>query len=93
MRNEDSALRWDLRRGDEVRIIAPTAKLAVRDGAGAIDAAIHGGGLSRPFELALRPALSAGRLEPVFAVLPHAHRVPAKVRAFADFGAARVAPN
>lgn len=104
MRDEDSALRWELRRGEEVRVIAPTAKLAVRDGAGAIDAAIHGCGLARPFELAVRQALSAGRLEavlpdwqsprePVFAVLPHARRVPAKVRAFTEFAAALVAPD
>ena len=61
-----------------------------------IDAAIHGCGLARPYEVAVRATLQAGQLrvllsdwsgerQPVFAVYAKSNRVPAKVRAFVEF--------
>jgi DNA-binding transcriptional LysR family regulator len=71
-------------------------RLVVRDGVGGIDAAIKGCGILRPFELAIREAVSAGQLQlllrdwssdkvGVFAVSPKRRVVPAKVQAFVDF--------
>jgi DNA-binding transcriptional LysR family regulator len=96
MPDESPATRWEMVRGGERRLIAPPVRLAVRDGAGAIDAAIHGCGLARPFDIAIRPDLAAGRLrsvlddwqsppEPVHALVPTSRRLPSKVRSFIEF--------
>lgn len=96
MPDEMSATRWEMQRGTQRRVALPSIRLAVRDGAGAIDAAIHGCGLARPYELAVRPALQSGVLsrvlpewesprQPVYAVVSNSRRQPAKVRAFVEF--------
>jgi len=96
MPDESPATRWQLVRGSDRRLIAPPVRLAVRDGAGAIDAAIHGCGLVRPFDIAIRPDLATGRLrsvlddwqsppEPVQAVVAASRRIPSKVRSFIEF--------
>ena len=94
--DEDSGVRWPMRRGEERRVVAPPVRLAVRDGAGLIDAARHGCGLARPYEIAARLALQSGQLravlgdweserQPLFAVVAKSKRLPAKVRAFIEF--------
>ena len=94
--DEDPATRWELHRGAESRVAAVPIRLVVRDGNGAIDAAIYGCGLARPYEVAVRAALQEGQLravlsdwsgerQPVFAVFAKSNRVPAKVRAFVEF--------
>ncbi len=96
MPDEEPATRWEMQRGTQRRVISPSIRLAVRDGAGAIDAAINGCGLARPYELAVRPALQSGVLrrvlpdwesprQPVYAVVSNSRRQPAKVRAFVEF--------
>ncbi len=96
MPDEESAVCWELHRNGERVVVTPLLRLAVRDGAGAIDAAIHGCGLVRPFDIAVRQALQTGQLrrvlpewhsprQSVHAVVPQARRMPAKVRAFIEF--------
>jgi LysR family transcriptional regulator for bpeEF and oprC len=96
MPDEEPATRWELQRNGQLRVVTPLMRLAVRDGAGAIDAAINGCGLARPYELAVRPALQSGVLrrvlqdwespqQPVYAVVSNSRRQPAKVRDFIDF--------
>ena len=96
MPDEESATCWEMQRAGQRVVVTPPIRLSVRDGAGAIDSAIHGCGLARPFEVAVRPALQAGQLklvlpewksprQPVYAVVPRSRRIPAKVRSFVEF--------
>jgi len=96
MPDEEPATRWELQRDDQRRVVTPLMRLSVRDGAGAIDAAINGCGLARPYELAVRPALQSGVLrrvlpdwesprQPIYAVVSNSRRQPAKVKDFIAF--------
>jgi DNA-binding transcriptional LysR family regulator len=96
MPDEEPATRWELQRDGQRRVVTPRMRLAVRDGAGAIDAAINGCGLARPYELAVRPALQSGVLrrvlpdwdsprQPIHAVVSNSRRQPAKVKDFIAF--------
>jgi DNA-binding transcriptional LysR family regulator len=96
MPDEEPATRWELQRDGQRRVVTPRMRLAVRDGAGAIDAAINGCGLARPYELAVRPALQSGVLrrvlpdwdsprQPIHAVVSNSRRQAAKVRDFIAF--------
>jgi DNA-binding transcriptional LysR family regulator len=94
--DEDPRTRWEFTRDGVRHVAALRIRLVMRDGLGAITAAIHDCGLARPYEVAVRRALKSGELlavlgdwsgdrQPVHAVFPKSNHVPAKVRAFVEF--------
>lgn len=94
---------WEFERDGEVVKVATTGPLIVRIGAAtdlAVDAAIAGTGIIHLFEDWLRPHLASGALVPVlepwwqrfsgpFLYYPGRRYLPAPLRAFIDFVAAR----
>ncbi len=94
---------WEFERDGEVVKVAATGPLIVRIGAAtdlAVDAAIAGTGIIHLFEDWLRPHLDSGALVPVlepwwqrfsgpFLYYPGRRYLPAPLRAFIDFVAAR----
>ena len=94
---------WEFERDGEVVKVEPNGPLIVRVGAAtdlAVDAAIAGSGIIQLFEDWLRPHLDSGALEPVlepwwqpfsgpFLYYPGRRQLPAPLRAFVDFVAAR----
>ena len=94
---------WEYERDGEIVRVEPTGPLIVRVGAAtdlAVQAAIAGSGIINLFEDWLRPHLDSGELEPVlepwwqrfsgpFLYYPGRRLLPAPLRAFVDFIAAR----
>lgn len=94
---------WEFERDGEVVRVEPDGPLVVRVGAAtdlAVDAAVAGTGVITLFEDWLRPHLNSGALEPVledwwqafsgpFLYYPGRRLLPAPLRAFVDFVAAR----
>jgi DNA-binding transcriptional LysR family regulator len=94
---------WEFERDGEIVKLDPSGPLIVRVGAAtdlAIDAAIAGSGVITLFENWLRPHLTSGALEAVlepwwqtfsgpFLYYPSRRQLPAPLRAFIDFAAAR----
>jgi LysR family transcriptional regulator for bpeEF and oprC len=94
--DEEPGRRWEFARGKERQLVSVRIAMVVRDGVGLVDAGAGGGGVIRPYEIAARRELAAGRLRmllpdwsgarhPVSAAFTKSRRVPAKVRAFLDF--------
>ncbi len=97
---------WEFERDGETIRIDPSGPLTVRAGAAtelAVDAAVAGTGIVYLFEDWLRPHLRSGALEPVlapwwprfsgpFLYYPGRRHLPAPLRAFVDFIAARRPP-
>jgi DNA-binding transcriptional LysR family regulator len=92
---------WEFSRGGISHTATFKSRLVVRDGIGAIPAAVHHCGLARPYAIAARGALKAGQLRvvlsdwssrprPIYAVFAKSEHVPAKVRAFIDFASRAV---
>lgn len=97
--DEEPNTRWEFIRGSERRVVSVPVGMVIRDGVGLVDAGAGGAGVLRPYEIAARHHISAGRLRilmpewsgtkhPVFAVFPRSRQVPAKVRAFLEFAKA-----
>jgi DNA-binding transcriptional LysR family regulator len=95
---------WEFEREGEIVRVDPSGPLIVRVGASdlTIAAAVAGTGIIHLFEDWLRPQLESGALEPVlepwwqvfsgpFLYFPGRRHLPAPLRAFVDFIAARMA--
>ena len=94
---------WEFERDGDIVRVEPRGPLIVRVGAAtdlAVDAAVAGTGIIHLFEDWLRPYLDSGALEPVlepwwqrfsgpFLYYPGRRQLPAPLRAFVDFIAAR----
>ena len=94
--DEEANTRWEFARGKEREVVRVRVAMIVRDGVGLVDAGAGGGGIVRPYEIAARREVAAGRLKillpewsgarhPVSATFARSNRVPAKVRAFVEF--------
>jgi LysR family transcriptional regulator, regulator for bpeEF and oprC len=95
-RDEVQFTRWSFTKGEDHVIVTVRAGIVFRDGIGLLDAATWGGGVLHIYDIAARPLIEAGSLEPiltdwscggapVYAVFPSRRNVPAKVRAFIEF--------
>jgi LysR family transcriptional regulator for bpeEF and oprC len=89
-------LEWQFRKGRQSLKFAPDGNLLFNSSEALIDVAIRGGGVIYMLDLLIRPAVSTGKLKPLFSdwetlkrpiylVHPHKQHVPAKIRVFADF--------
>lgn len=96
--DEEPGNRWEFEMGNERCIIAVPVRLMVRDGVGAVEAAVRGIGIARLYSLGVATPLVEGRLvpllsswtsarQPVHALYPRRKHPPAKVRAFLDYAA------
>jgi LysR family transcriptional regulator for bpeEF and oprC len=99
--DEEPNTRWEFIRGSERRVVSVPVGAVIRDGVGLVDAGAGGAGVLRPYEIAARHHIAAGRLRilmpewsgpkhPVFAVFPRSRQSPAKVRAFLEFAQALI---
>lgn len=96
-RDEEPNTRWAFAKGKESCEVDVPVRTVSRDGIGMIDAVLGGCGVARPFEVAARHWLEAGRLrallqdwtgkrQAVTAVLPpHGRSVSAKARTYIDY--------
>jgi LysR family transcriptional regulator, regulator for bpeEF and oprC len=95
-RDSPSFVHWTLSRGKETETVYAPARMICREGVHMHEACLSGAGISRMVELAARPYIAAGHLQPVLtdwsfgtlaihAVFPNRKSVPAKVRAFVNF--------
>jgi LysR family transcriptional regulator for bpeEF and oprC len=94
--DEESFANWTFSNGKKQEVVKVPARLVLHEGVGLAVSAAGGVALVRMYELAARPFLKEGTLEPilrdwssgrdpVFAVIPSRRNVPAKVRAFIEF--------
>jgi DNA-binding transcriptional LysR family regulator len=105
-RSHPGASFWRFRGPDGGREVRASGALFANDGEALVSAAVAGLGLVLVPEWLVGPDLRAGRLQevltdyraspdatPLYALYPHRRHLPAKVRAFVDFLAARFAPT
>lgn len=89
-------LEWQFRKGRQSWKSTPDGNLLFNSSEALIDVAVRGGGVIYMLDILIQPAVSAGRLKPLFTdwetlrrpiylVHPHKQHVPAKVKVFADF--------
>jgi len=94
--DENSFARWRFFKGRKRETVSVPASLILVEGVGLGIAAVGGIGVVRMYDIAARPFIDDRTLEPVLqdwsadqqpvhAVIPDRHNVPAKVRAFIDF--------
>jgi LysR family transcriptional regulator for bpeEF and oprC len=99
--DEDSFIRWTFSNGEDREVIKVPVRLVLREGVGLGVSAAGGVGIVRMYDVAVRPFIENGSLEPilpewttgrepVYAVnmIPSRRNVPAKVRAFIEFARA-----
>jgi DNA-binding transcriptional LysR family regulator len=97
--DEAPSNRWEFVLGKERRSVAVQVALMVRDGTGAVDAAVLGIGVARPYSVAVATQLAEGRLvpsladwssppQPVQPVYSRGRHPSAEVRVFIDYVAA-----
>jgi DNA-binding transcriptional LysR family regulator len=95
-RDEDSFVRWAFQKGSERENVAVPIRAVLSEGVGLGLTAAGGIGVVRIYDIAARPFIDEGTLQPilgdwsgppapVFAVIPSRRNVPAKVRAFVEF--------
>jgi LysR family transcriptional regulator for bpeEF and oprC len=96
--DEEPADHWHFSKGKEQRSVEVPVTLMVRDGLGAIDAALLGIGVLRPYSIAVAKPLTEGKLvpllrdwssdpQPVHALYSRRKHPSAKVAAFVDYAA------
>jgi LysR family transcriptional regulator for bpeEF and oprC len=94
--DEEPSTVWEFTRGKERQTVSMPIRMVVRDGVGLVDLGVAGCGIVRPYDVAARSQLAAGRLQvvmpewssgrqPVYVAFPGSRYVPAKVRAFVEF--------
>jgi LysR family transcriptional regulator for bpeEF and oprC len=94
--DEDSFIRWTFLNGEDREVIKVPVRLVLHEGVGLGVSAAGGVGIVRMYDVAVRPFIENGSLEPilpewtsgrepVYAVIPSRRNVPAKVRAFIEF--------
>jgi len=95
-RDEDSFTRWRFHKGSEREVVAVPVRTVLCEGVGLGIAAAGGIGVVRIYDIAARPFIEDGTLQPIlsdwpgtptpiYAVMPSRRNVPAKVRAFIEF--------
>ena len=100
--DEEPSTEWEFTRDDERSVVSVPVRVIIRDGIGGLEAAINGCGVLRPFGIAAKEAISAGKLQvllpdwssgrlPVFAVFPKSRAIPAKVQAFVELAQRMIA--
>jgi DNA-binding transcriptional LysR family regulator len=95
-RDEDSFARWGFQKESERVEVAVPVRAVLSEGVGLGLTAAGGIGIVRIYDVAARPFIDDGTLQPilsdwsepptpVYAVIPSRRNVPAKVRAFVEF--------
>jgi LysR family transcriptional regulator for bpeEF and oprC len=95
-RHEDTYARWTFFKGNQREVVTVPVGVVLREGVGLAVTAIGGVGIVQLFDIAARPFIEDGDLEPilqdwscgrepVYALFPGRRNVPAKVRAFVEF--------
>jgi LysR family transcriptional regulator for bpeEF and oprC len=95
-RQHDQYAKWTFTKGAERETVAVPVRVVLREGVGLALVAIGGAGVVQMYDIAARPFIDDGSLEPilrdwscgdqpVYAVIPGRRSVPAKVRAFVEF--------
>jgi DNA-binding transcriptional LysR family regulator len=95
-RDEDSFARWGFQKESERIDVAVPVRAVLSEGVGLGLTAAGGIGIVRIYDIAARPFIDEGTLQPilsdwsepptpVYAVIPSRRNVPAKVRAFVEF--------
>lgn len=103
-RDEEPNTRWQFAKGDETCEVEVPVRIVSRDGVGLVEGALGGGGIARPFDVAVRHWLGTGELcellvawrpprQAVTAVMPsQSGSSAAKVRVFLEHVTAVLEP-
>jgi LysR family transcriptional regulator for bpeEF and oprC len=95
-RHNEKYAKWTFTRGEEREVVSVPVRVVLLEGVGLGVTASGGVGVVQMYDIAARPFVDDGDLEPilqdwscghqpVFAIIPSRRSVPAKVRAFIEF--------
>ena len=103
-RHNDTYAKWTFTKGNQREIVTMPVAVVLREGVGLAVTAIAGVGFVQLYDIAARPFVDDGELEPilqdwscghqpVYAIVPGRRSMPAKVRVFIEFARSLVAAH